>query len=179
MLKKMLFAAFTLLCMPGFVMAANEKIDPATYLCAEYVSSEAVLQGEPPLFEGLQIDGYASAAVNMDVASPDTLHILLGQAYMWCEKRPTDTVLSVWQQMRATGPVPIGEWNAKTSTCADFAMAQEDASGFIIWLDGYNRRLQNTTKSILNSDEDIQSFIDACLISPKRTMLEVLQEQAK
>ena len=179
MLKKVLLAALALVCVPNLVLAANEKIDPETYLCAELVSNETLLQGEAPLFEGLQLDGYASAAVNMDVASPDAVHIILNEAVNWCQERPTDKVYSIWQQMRATGPVPEGDWNATTSTCADFALNQDDASGFIIWLDGYNRKANNTTKSILNSDADVRAFIDACLLSPKRTMLEVLQENAK
>lgn len=179
MLRSMLLCAVVLLCTPALTQAANDKIDPTTYLCAEYQTNENVLKGEPPLFEGLQIDGYASAQVNMDIASADTVHVLLGQIYMWCEKRPTDTVLSGWKQMRATGPTPLGNWNARTSTCADMATNMEDASGFIIWLDGYNRALQNTTRSILNSDEDLQGFIDACMLSPSKTMLQVLQEQAK
>ena len=154
MLKKVLLAALALVCVPNLVLAANEKIDPETYLCAELVSNETLLQGEAPLFEGLQLDGYASAAVNMDVASPDAVHIILNEAVNWCQERPTDKVYSIWQQMRATGPVPEGDWNAKTSTCADFALNQDDASGFIIWLDGYNRKANNTTKSILNSDAD-------------------------
>lgn len=179
MLKKILFAALALCCVPGFAQAANEKIDPETYLCAELVSNEALLRGEPPIFEALQLDGYASAAVNMDVASPDAVQIILTEAVNWCQTRPTDKVYAIWQQMRATGPVPEGEWNAKTTSCADYALNQEDASGFIIWLDGYNRKASGTTKSILNSDEDVRGFIDACLVSPKRTMLEVLQERAK
>lgn len=179
MVRLLLLALVIVLGIPGQSMAANEKIDPATYLCAEYQTNEAVMQGQPPLFEGLQIDGYVSADVNMDIASPDTVHVLLGQVFLWCEKRPDEPVINVWRQMRATGPVPQGDWNAKKSTCADMAMNMENASGFIIWLDGYNRRLQNTTKSILNSDEDLQGYIDACMLSPSRTMLEVLQERAK
>ncbi len=179
MLRHMLLSALALLCVPALAQAENDKIDPATYLCAEYQSNEAVLRGEPPLFEGLQIDGYVAAEVGMDIASADTVHVMLGQVYMWCQNRPADPVVTGWKQMRATGPVPIGDWNAKTSTCADMAMNPDDASGFIIWLDGYNRALQKTTKSILNSDADLQGFMDACMLSPSRTMLEVLQEQAK
>ncbi|MDO5537702.1 MAG: hypothetical protein Q4F72_09270 [Desulfovibrionaceae bacterium] len=179
MLRRMLLCAVALLCVPALAHAANDKIDPATYLCAEYQTNEMVLKGQPPLFEGLQIDGYASADVNMDIASADTVHVLLGQVYLWCENRPTEPVYTVWRQLRATGPVPLGNWNAKTSTCGDMAQDMDNASGFIIWLDGYNRRLQNTSKSILNSDEDLQGFIDACMLSPSRTMLEVLQEHAK
>ncbi len=179
MVRLLLLALVFVLSFQGQSMAANDKIDPATYLCAEYLTNEAVMQGQPPLFEGLQIDGYVSADVNMDIASPDTVHVLLGQVFLWCEKRPDAPVISVWKQMRATGPVPQGDWNAKKSTCADMALNIENASGFIIWLDGYNRRLQNTTKSILNSDADLQGYIDACMLSPSRTMLEVLQERAK
>ncbi len=179
MLHKPILAALFLVCLPSLALADNEKIDPATYLCAEFISSEAALGGQPPLFEGLQIDGYASAALDMDVASSDTISILLGQAFLWCEKRPSDTVLSIWQRVRGISAVPQGNWHAKTATCADYAMNQEDASGFIIWLDAYNRKAQNTTRSILNTDEDLQAFIDACLLSPGRTMLEVLRENAR
>lgn len=184
MFRSLVLVCGLLLCVPGMASAANDKIDPATYLCAEYQTNEVVMKGQPPLFEGLQIDGYVAADIGMDVASPDTVKVLLGQAFMWCEKNPTEPVIAAWRQMRATGPVPQdgkehGAWNAKTSTCADMAVNVEDATGFIIWLDGYNRRLQNTTKSILNSDEDVRGFIDACLLSPSRTMLEVLQERAK
>ncbi len=179
MLRYLLLCALAFMCMPALAQAENEKIDPATYLCAEYQTNEAVLRGEPPLFEGLQIDGYVSAQVGMDIASADTVHVMLGQAYLWCQNRPAEKVVTIWKQLRETGPVPIGDWNATQSTCADMAVNTDDASGFIIWLDGYNRSLQNTTKSILNSDADLQGFIDACMLSPTRTMLEVLQEQAK
>lgn len=171
--------ALVLMWAPLAANAANDKIDPATYLCAELVSNELALRGELPIFEGLQIDGYVGAKIDNDMAAVDTVNMILQQAVMWCQDRPTDTVISVWEQMRVTGPTPKEGWLAKSSTCADYALNPDDASGFIIWLDGYNRKLSDTDKSILNTDEDVQAFIDACMISPKKTMLEVLQETAK
>mgnify|MGYP003210317182 CR=1 FL=1 len=61
----------------------------------------------------------------------------------------------------------------------DYALDPDDASGFIIWLDAWNRKTQNTAKSILKSDSDIQEFIDACMISPQKKMIDVLREHAK
>lgn len=174
-----ILALLALLVLPGSALAANDKIDPATYLCAELVSNELVLQNQPPLFEGLQMDGYVSASISKETASPDTVFGILSQVVGWCQSNPTEKVITPWQQMRSTGPDPEGEWVASKTTCADFALNQDDASGFIIWLDGYNRKLQNTDKSILNSDDDVRAFIDACLLSPKKTMLQVLQETAK
>ncbi len=179
MLRNLLLCAAVLALSASPAQAVNDKIDPTTYLCAEYVSSESVLAGTPPLFEALQIDGYVSADIGMDVASPDTVAIMTSQVYLWCQNKPVEKVITPWKQLRETGPVPQGEWSAKTVTCAEMTVDIDDASGFIIWLDGYNRRLQNTGKSILNSDEDLQAFIDACVLSPQRTMLEVLQEYAK
>ena len=171
--------ALVLLWVPFAANAANDKIDPATYLCAELVSNEATLRGELPVFEGLQIDGYVGAAIGNDMAAVDTVGMILQQAVIWCQDRPTDTVISVWEQMRVTGPAPREGWQANKNTCADYALNPDDGSGFIIWLDGYNRRLSGTDRSVLNSDEDVQAFIDACMLNPKKTMLEVLQESAK
>ncbi len=179
MLKSLLTAALLVLGLPALAMADNEKIDPTDYVCAELLATGSMLNSEPPIFEILQIDGYVSADVNMDVSSPDTVNIMLTQIYNWCEKRPADKVIDGWRQMRATGPLPLGEWSARTSTCADYAANEEDGSGFLIWLDGYNRREQGTTKSILGSDKDVEGFIEACRKQPGKTMLEVLRERAK
>lgn len=178
-MKNVLFAFLLTLFFPAAVLADNDKINPENYLCAEMISEPGILKGEPPLFQGLQIDGYVAAGLNMKVASPDTVQVVLTQVFMWCQKRPDEKVIGVWKEMRSTGPVPDGHWNAETSTCRDYALAPDDASGFIIWLDGYNRKIQGTEKSILNSDKDIQDFIDACMISPSRKMIDVLREHVK
>ena len=52
----------------------------------------------------------------------------------------------------------------------------DDGSGFIVWLDGYNRQYSVTKKSILGSDKDIQNFIDACKQRPDDRMIDVLRD---
>ena len=178
-MRKLLLACLLALACPGLACADNDKIDPATYVCAELVSEPGIMKGEPPLFQALQIDGYVAAELKMDVASPDTVQVMMQQTFMWCQKPPDVPVINPWREARKTGPVPEGHWNAHTSTCRDYALNPDDASGFIIWLDGYNRKFRNTAKSVLNSDADLQEFIDACTISPSRTMLDVLNEHAK
>lgn len=163
---------------PAFAASPNDKIDPPTYVCAELVAAPG-LSPEPPLFPALQLDGWASAEIGSDVASPDTVMLLVGQVYQMCLTKPADSAYAIWKKLREAGPEPLGTWNARKSTCRDYAENTEDGSGFIIWLDAYNRKAQGTKKSILKSDKDVQRFIDACLRSPDRTMLEVLREKAR
>lgn len=180
MVRKLLLSLVLVLSLPALALADNDLIQPDGYLCAELISEPGIMKGEPPLFQGLQVDGWVSAEIGQDIASPDTVQVVLTQAYVWCQKNPGVKLVQPWKEMRTTGPkVQQGQWNARTSTCRDYALAPDDASGFIIWLDAWNRRTQNTARSILKSDADIQEFIDACMISPQKKMIDVLREHAK
>ncbi|MDE7241435.1 MAG: hypothetical protein K2N62_06100, partial [Desulfovibrio sp.] len=76
MLKKLLPCCCALLL--ATTASAGDKIDPASYICAELVA--ATVSGEPPLFEGLQLDGYAAARAGAPVADPALLQPLLLEA---------------------------------------------------------------------------------------------------
>ena len=67
-MRKLFKLCCLMLSLPVAAQAADEKIDPATYICAELVATG--VSGQPPLFEGLQIDGYAAAALDKPVADP-------------------------------------------------------------------------------------------------------------
>lgn len=61
-MKKWLLCCCLLLALPLAAQAEDEKIDPANYICAEFVAQGAVSQ-DPPVFQALQIDGYVSSNI--------------------------------------------------------------------------------------------------------------------
>ena len=176
MLKKLLLCCCALLV--ATTVSAEEKIDPASYICAELVA--ATVSGEPPLFEGLQLDGYAAAKAGAPVADPALLQPLLLEVYDTCQAAPADKVLPHWEEARKTKPVATeGPWRADRTTCKDYAANEEDGSGFVIWLDGYQRGKSGQPASALESNESLDAFLDACKKQPDALMLDVLAKSVK
>ncbi|MBE6441023.1 MAG: hypothetical protein E7022_01660 [Desulfovibrio desulfuricans] len=169
-----------LLGLPAAAQAANDKIDPAGYICAELVTQPMTEGGEPPIFTALQIDGYASAKAGNPVADSETLAPMLGQVYAACQAKPTETVLSVWQEARKTFPAAAeSRWRADKTTCRDYAADTDNGSGFVIWLDGYNRGKSGKSASVLNDDATLNAYFDACAKKPDALMLDVMGESAR
>lgn len=177
MLKKLLLCCCALLLTAPSV-SAEEKIDPATYICAELVA--ATVSGEPPLFEGLQLDGYAAAKAGASVADPALLQPLLLEVYDTCQAAPADKVLPHWAEARKQKVAATeGPWRADKTTCKDYAANEEDGSGFVIWLDGYQRGKSGAPASALESNESLDAFLEACKKQPDALMLDVLAESVK
>ena len=82
-MKKWLLCCCLLLALPLAVRAEDEKIDPANYICAEFVAQGAVSQ-DPPVFQALQIDGFVSSNIGYTVADPQAINVLVPQAYLMC-----------------------------------------------------------------------------------------------
>ena len=165
--------------LPASALAANAKIDPANYICAELVALTSTAQ-EAPLFELLQIDGYAAAAAGQDMAVPQAVAPILAQVMGICQARPTEKVVDVWQHMRDGLVLPASSpWRADTTVCKAYNENQEDGSGFPVWLDGYNRQKSENNASILNSNESFQGFLKDCARKPEALMLDLLREHAK
>ena len=179
-MKKLCMCCCLLLGLPLTVLAANDKIDPATYICAELVTQPVTEGGDPPIFTALQIDGYASAKAGNPVADPHTLASMLEQVYAACQAKPTETMLSVWQDNRKTIPAATeGNWRADKTTCKDYTNDTDNGSGFVIWLDGYNRAKSGKPASVLNDDETLAAYLDACSKQPDALMLDVISTSAK
>ena len=179
-MKKTLILCCLLLGLPVAVQAGNDKIDPNTYICAELIAQPTTDGGQPPIFEALQIDGFASAKSGNTVADPETLPPMLGQVYAACQAKPTATVLSIWNEARKTFPVDTeSTWRADKTLCKDYAANTDDGSGFVIWLDGYNRGKTGKPESVLVSDDTLKAYLDACSKKPDSLMLDVLAESAK
>ena len=177
MLKKLLLSCCALLLAVNTV-SAEDKIDPATYICAELMA--ATTSGEPPLFEGLQLDGYAAAKAGAPVADPALLQPLLLEVYDTCQAAPADKVLPHWEKARKQKVAAAdGPWRADKTTCKDYAANEEDGSGFVIWLDGYQRGKSGAPASALESNESLDAFLDACKKQPDALMLDVLAESVK
>ena len=158
--------------------SAEDKIDPASNICAELVAAST--SGEPPLFDGLQLDGYAAARANAPVADPSVLAPLLLEVYDTCQAAPGDKVLPHWEKARKTKPVATeGPWRADKTTCKDAAANEEDGSGFVIWLDGYQRGKSGKPASALESNESLDAFLEACKKQPDALMLDVLAGSVK
>ncbi|MDR3319809.1 MAG: hypothetical protein LBS77_02435 [Desulfovibrio sp.] len=173
-MKKLLFIICITLALSTSALA-GEKIDPSDFICAELVAMPTTT-GEPSLFEALQIDGYASARLNNAVADPQIMAPLLEQVYVACQAATTEKVLTFWQKARETWPVAEdGPWKADKTTCGDYAANKEDGSGFVIWLDGYNRQKNSRTASVLESDDVLKIFLDNCEKQPKALMLDVMK----
>ncbi|MBD5416697.1 MAG: hypothetical protein HDR50_03335 [Desulfovibrio sp.] len=176
-MKKLLLSCCALLLAANTV-PAEDKIDPATYICAELIA--ATTSGEPPLFEGLQIDGYAAAKAGAPVADPALLQPLLLEVYDTCQAAPADKVLPHWEKARKQKVAASdGPWRADKTTCKDYAANEEDGSGFVIWLDGYQRGKSGAPASALESNESLDTFLEACKKQPDALMLDVLAESVK
>ena len=184
--RRLCLSCFLLL--PVAALAGNDKVDPASYICAELVS-QPVTDGQPPVFTAMQMDGFAAAVLGNTVADPASLAPALETAYQICQTKPADKVLDIWKEVRKRMPAPAkGEsgddgnktvWRADTAKCADYNANQEDGSGFAVWLDGYNRGKKGISASILNDDEVFQAFFAACAKKPEALMLDVLAETAR
>lgn len=132
-MKKLFILCCLMLTLPAGAQAADEKIDPSNFICAELVAISST-SGQPPLFEGLQIDGYAAAAQGKAVADPDIMAPLLEQVYAACQAKPTEKVVTLWQEARKNQPVAAdGPWRADKTTCKDYNANEDDGSGFVIW----------------------------------------------
>lgn len=178
-MKKILFFMLMLALLPiNIANAEDEKIDPATYVCAEFVAS--TIDGNPPIFEGLQLDGYAAAQDGIDVADPENLQALILGVIDSCTPKPAEKALKHWRDLRKQYPyMENGEWRANKTTCGDYAANPDDGSGFVIWLDAYNRGKTGKGLSVFESQETLDHFLEACKKSPQRLMIDVLKENAK
>lgn len=153
----------------------NERINP-DYICAQYLAL-ASTASSGPLFQALQIDGFVSAELGTTWADPDTIKGLMSIVYARCEKAPTEPVAVHWEQVKRIIEDPVEKpWDADVTLCSRLNEHPDDGSGFIVWLDAYNRQYSVTQKSILNSDKDIQNFIAACKKRPNDRMIDVLRD---
>lgn len=161
---------------PDAARAEDEKIDPTTYICAEYVAL-ASTQTSPPLFQALQIDGFVSSNLGKTVADPRMVMALMARTYAMCQRDPTAVAADVWQELRQEISDPLDEhWKADATTCRQYNDNPDDGSGFVIWLDGYNRHYNVTEKSVLADQKTLDAFLEACKRKPDALMIEVMQE---
>lgn len=175
---KMLLLIPILLCAASVAHGADEKIDPAAYICAELVASN--LDGQPPIYEGLQVDGYSAASDGRVAADSITLFPMLLAVSDSCAAEPTEKVLDHWKEARKTLPArDDGTWRADKTTCADYYANPDDGSGFVIWLDGYYRGKTGKTTSVFTDQATLDHFLEVCKANPARLMLDVLAENAK
>lgn len=158
--------------------AADEKIDPETYICAEIVASS--VDGAPPIFEALQLDGYAAAKAGETTADPHGLEDLLLMVSDSCSAKPEEKALGHWQAARKNIPwQESGAWQADRTTCADYQANTDDGSGFVIWLDGYQRAKTGKKESVFASQDILDHFLDQCAKNPQKLMYDVMVENAR
>ena len=179
-MKNLLVLCCLLLGLPVAVQAGNDKIDPSAYVCAELITQPIADGGQAPIFEGLQIDGYVSAKMGNPIADPETLAPMLGQVYAACQVDPTKKAAAVWQEARKTFPAgTTSTWRADKTQCKDYTANPDDGSGFVIWLDAYNRGKSGKPASVLVNDDTLKAYLEACAKKPDALMLDVLAENAK
>ena len=167
------------LCVAPCTASAADMIDPATYICAE-LSTQSTVSNDPPVFESLQIDGYASAKEGKDVAEPTVLAGLLIEVGGQCATRPASTVLSLWEKARKDKPIAQdGPWTALKATCQQLNENHDDGDSFVVWLDAYNRQKTGKPDSILGTQETFDAYFAACKANPDKLMLDVVRELAK
>lgn len=166
------------LLLPLCARAEDEKIDPATYICAELVA--ASLTGQPAIYESLQLDGYNAAKTGQTSADAANLGELLLEVNDSCTAMPTEKALDHWKMARQHFPVDSSSpWRADKTLCGDYSKDPDNGSGFIIWLDAYNRAKTGKDASILKDQATLDSFLEKCNASPKRLIIDVLNENAK
>ena len=155
---------------------AGDKIAPEEYICAQFMAAGVA---EAPVFEALQLDGNYAAANGETVADPALVTPILEEVFTVCGEKPEARVYPLWETARKGHPAPTeGKWRADKSTCADFIADEDNASGFIIWLDAYQRKLGKSTASILESDKKANDFMAACRKNPQSLMLDLMKKEA-
>ena len=172
MIRLVIFLA--LLSFPAATaFCADEKIDPNTYICAELIAS--AVDGAPPIYEGLQLDGFAAGKAGSPIADPELLQPLLLDVFDSCSAEPADKALAHWEKSRATYVVNSeSPWRADKTTCADYAKNPDDGSGFVIWLDAYNRAKNSSNKSVLTDQETLEKFLDSCSRTPDKLVIDAI-----
>lgn len=177
-MKNIFFGIMFGMLMASPAFAEDEKIDPATYICAELIA--ASVDGRPPIYEGLQLDGYNAAKSGQTEADAMSLAPMLMEVSDSCAAMPTDKALQHWKAARKNHSVDSSTpWKADKVTCADYAANPDDGSGFVIWLDAYNRAKTGKNASILTDQATLDKFLEMCQANPKRLMIDVLNESAK
>lgn len=178
-MKLMLFLAMLAIASPALATGnEDEKIDPETFICAELVATST--DTTPPLFEGLQLDGYAAGLASQPIADAAIMEPLLLQVYDSCSAKPTEKAIDHWQALRKKQTLPdSGAWRADKTTCGDYAANEDDGSGFVIWLDGYQRAKTGKKASILKDQATLDHFLAVCKANPGRLMYDVMVENAK
>lgn len=172
--------AFALACLfcASAAWAADEKIDPASYICAELVASS--VSGQPPLYEALQLDGFNSAKTGNPVADPANLAEMLIIVSDSCAAKPTDKAVEHWARARKSIPADTsGSWRADKTTCGDYTANPDDGSGFIIWLDAWQRAKSGKKASVLTDQATLDHFLEVCASSPQRLLKDVMADTAK
>lgn len=154
-------------------------IDPHQYICAEYLTTVSI-EHAPPLFEGLQIDGFTAANTDATVADSRILPQIMLEVYALCQSQPEMKVAPLWKQVRTRLPVKKdGLWRADRTTCASYNADPDNGSGFVIWLDGYIRGKANNTISVLKRDKDLNAFFEGCRREPDALMQDVMKKFGK
>lgn len=176
-MKILVFLGIFMLAIAPRAFGANDKIDPKTYICAEILA--AYTSGEPPLFEGLQLDGYAAQKSGQTVADPAIMEPMLVEIADVCEAAPTDPVIGHWQKLRENHETANGVWRADKTTCGDYSANEEDGSGFLIWADGWQRARSGQDASVFESQEILDKFLAACKSSPAKLVVDVMTETVK
>ncbi|MBQ7617385.1 MAG: hypothetical protein IJS50_00780 [Desulfovibrio sp.] len=172
------FCLLLLVCSALPALAGSDKIEPTKYICAEYLATVSV-EHAPPLFEGLQIDGYVAAEENLTVADSRIMGPLMFEVLSLCQSQPEIYVYPLWKQVRRRLPVAKdGRWRADKTTCKDYNDDPDDGSGFVIWLDGYIRGKAKNDASVLKSDLDLNAFFERCKNEPKKLMQDVMRRSA-
>lgn len=175
-MKKLLPLIILAIAFPAF--AADEKIDPPTYICAELIASSTT--GQPPLYEALQLDGYNVALSGNTAADPNNLAEMLMIVSDSCNAKPTDKALEHWKQARKRIPADTsGTWRADKTTCADYFANPDDGSGFIIWLDAWQRGKSGKKTSVLTDQPTFDNFLETCKSHPDRLIKDVMADTGK
>lgn len=177
MIKTAIFTA-AILCAATTAFSADEKIDPATYICAELVAAN--VDGQPPIYEGLQLDGYLAAKENHVVADSAALAPMLIAVSDSCSAKPTEKAIDHWRELRKNYPyLNEGQWRADKTTCADYFANEDDGSGFVIWADAWQRGKSGSSASVFESQPTLDHFLEVCKNNPKKLLVDVIKENAK
>ncbi len=165
-MKEALFAALLALCLAAPALPPATKIDPETYICAELLASNT--SGEPPLLKACRwkampaqkaaARSWPTSFCHGTYAYLDIRH-LPGRAdrHEFC---PTGT--------RSGKNLPIateGPYRADKTTCGEYYADEDNGSGFLIWLDGWQRAKNGRQDSIFEN----QATLDRSSWPPART----------
>ena len=89
-------------------------------------------------------------------------------------------VLPHWNGSGKNLPIATeGPYRADKTTCGEYYADEDNGSGFLIWLDGWQRAKNGRQDSIFENQATLDRFLAACKNAPDKLIIDVIGETLK